>query len=265
MLGSLRLASLLLLTGCSLAFPLDGYDEGTGASAAGGAGGTQTTNSTNSSGPSGGAGGTGGGPGVCGSGLYPPASTFTDSFDENETPQFLGCGVQTGGELVFDMPTTPPHFCASEAPYPLCLVNSAFTVKVPQAATVQIPGVQTTIHFVAADSSGEMLLLLEGNGFALFGTAGGQDFDIPIPNGSYDPFAAAWWRLEGVDGQLSFQTSSNGTDWVERVRADVPLSLDGLTVELGANRYYNDAFPQSADLPATSAHFDCVNLAGNCP
>ena len=107
-------------------------------------------------------------------------------------------------------------------------------------------------------------LLVEGNGFGLSGEADGQPFDVPIQNGSYDKYSAAWWRLEGNDGEVVLRTY-NGTEWTERARGAVPLSLDGVFVSLIGHRYVNPAVPASADLPAETLLFDCYNAFGSCP
>lgn len=259
-----RLAlTALASAGCSLAFPLDAYDEGS----EGGAG-PQSASSTSSSPPVGGAGdggADGGGAPPCGTGLYPPAVTLVDTFDEGGEPNFFGCGQQVGGELRFDTPATGEEYCQSDTSIPYCFASSSITVKVPEAVTAPIPGMQTWIVLRAADDSGEIRMLVEANGFGLMGTANDVPFDIDIPSPSYDPFAAAWWRVFGENGEIGLATSPDGIEWTERGRGACPLSLDGLFIGFHTNRYINPAFPGSADLPAETARFDCLNVTSGCP
>jgi len=247
------------IAGCSFAFPLDDYDRGDGSGGA-----AETNSSSSSSTGVGGADGAGGAP-PCGAGLYPPAATLLDTFDEGGRPTFIGCGLQMGGELEFAMPDSGELYCESQTSIPYCLTASSITLKVPEAVTAPIPGLQTFIWLRAADDSGEVRLLVEANGFGLSGIAGGVDFTIPLVTSSYDMFAAAWWRLAGDAGQLALLTSADGVEWVERGRGDCPLSLDGVFIALAANRYVNRAFPGSADLPAATARFDCLNVPAGCP
>jgi hypothetical protein len=258
-------ALLLVCSGCSLAFPLEDYDNGTGTTG-GGAGGSPMTTSSASTGTATSSTGVGGGGGAppCGSGLYPPAASLVDTFDEGGVENFVGCGQQVGGELRIDLPDTGTLWCESSAQIPYCLSSSSLTVKVPEAATASIPGMQSWIILTQADGSGVLRLLVEGNGFGIMGDAGGQPFQVAIQNASYDPFSAAWWRLEGDGGAVVLSTS-DGATWTERARGTVPLSLDGVFVALVGNRYVNPAVPESADLPAETLRFDCYNAFGNCP
>lgn len=201
----------------------------------------------------------------CGSGLYPPAASLTDTFDEGGDPNFFGCGEQVGGELRFDTPATGEEYCQSDTSIPYCFSSSGITVKVPEAVVAPIPGMQTWIVLRAADDSGEIRLLVEGNGFGLFGNAGGESFTIPIASNSYDPFSAAWWRLSGDAGDVVLETSPDAVAWTERGRGQSPLTLDGLFIGIATNRYVNRAFPESADLPAETARFDCLNVTTDCP
>lgn len=265
---TLRRAPLALVVmacaGCSLAFPLDAYDEG---DSAGGAG-PQTASSTSSSPTVGGSdagGGAGGGAPPCGSGLYPPAETLVDTFDEGGEPNFFGCGQQVGGELRFDTPDTGEEYCQSDTSIPYCFASSSITVKVPEAVTAPIPGMQTWVVLRAADDTGEIRMLVEANGFGLMGTANDVPFDIEIASSSYDPFSAAWWRIFGENGEIGLATSPDGVEWTERGRGPCPLTLDGLFIGFHTNRYINPAFPESADLPAETARFDCLNVTTGCP
>jgi hypothetical protein len=255
----------LLGSSCTLVYPLDEYDGGLGAGGSTSATGETTGVSTASSSTGG---GQGGAP-PCGSGLYPPAASLVDTFDVGGDQNFFGtCGgapILVEGELRFDLPPTGMLYCDATSRIPYCLESSSITVKVPEAATAPIPGMQTWIVLTPADSSGEVRLLVEGNGFGLMGTAGGMPFELPIANAAYDPFAAAWWRLAGEGGELVLSTSPDGQTWDERVRGAVPVALDGVFVSFAANRYYNDAFPESASLPAETARFDCYNKTSGCP
>jgi hypothetical protein len=255
-----QIALVLACSGCSLAFPLDAYDEG---ETAGGAGPQTSTSSMPPLGGSGG--GETGGAAPCGSGLYPAALTLTDTFDEGGEPNFFGCGQQVGGELRFQTPATGDEYCQSDTSIPYCFSNSSITVKVPEAVTAPFPGMQTWIVLRAADDTGDIRMLVEANGFGLMGTANGVEFDIHIPTPSYDPISAAWWRVFGENGEIGLATSPDGIEWTERGRGPCPLTLDGLFIGFHTNRYFNEFFPESADLPAETARFDCVNLTTGCP
>jgi hypothetical protein len=262
-LARLALAALAS-AGCSLAFPLDDYDQGDG----GGGPGPQSASSTSSSPTAGGAGVGGdgsGGAAPCGSGLYPPAATLIDTFDEGGEPNFFGCGQQVGGELRFDTPAFGHEYCDSNTSIPYCFISSGITVKVPEAVTAPIPGMQTWIVLRAADDSGEIRMLVEANGFGLSGTANEVPFNIELSPTSYDPFSAAWWHLFGENGEIGLATSPDGVEWTERGRGPSPLSLDGVFIGLHTNRYVNTSFPESADLPAETARFDCLNVTAGCP
>jgi hypothetical protein len=122
---------------------------------------------------------------------------------------------------------------------------------------------QTWIICRAVDDSGDLSLLIEANGLRIFGIADGTPFEIDIPQNTYDPFTNIWFRIEGEAGEVVFSTSPDASSWTERGRGPSLLDLDGVFVSFGANRYFNAMFPESADLPAETARFDCLNVA--CP
>jgi len=256
-------AAALALTGCSLVYPLDDYDRGgTGGGSSASASGSSVQSGATSTAPSTGSGGEGGAP-PCGAGIYPPATTLVDTFDDAASQQFFGCAQQTGGELRVDLPASGDLYCISESELPYCMAASSITFQVVEAATASIPGMQTWIIFRAADDSGNLSLLIEGNGFRLLGDASGTPFEIDIPNGTYDPFTNVWFRVAGEAGDAILSTSPDALTWTERGRGPCPLDLDGVFVAFGANRYFNAMFPESANLPAETARFDCLNTP--CP
>jgi hypothetical protein len=255
----IALVATVILAGCSLVYPLGEYDEGSGGSGSGTSTSSASDVSSSMSSSSGSSGAGGAAP--CGAGLYPPAHTLVESFDPAGTPSFLGCGQELNGELQFVLPASGDLYCTSDTQIPYCLTDSSISLKVPQAATASIPGMQTFIVLTPANGTGEIRLLLEGNGFRLYSSAG----ETLVSDVPYDPFSAAWWQLRGEGGELVLSTSSDGITWDERGRGTSSLTLDGVFVTLGANRYYNPAFPDSAMLPAETAAFDCYNVAAPCP
>jgi hypothetical protein len=266
--ASVLLAALALaFGGCSVVIELDDYDAAVGAggsnAATGGTGtpvssGTGLTSSTSS--VSG-----GGGAPPCGNGELLPAALFQEPFDEGAPATFVGCGSQTGGVLHFDLPASGDLWCVSQSVDAYCLTTSSITMKVPQAATAPIPGLQTWIILDEVGSTGSFTVLLEANAFGLGGGKDGNSVSIPIQSYSYDEFQNVWWRLAGEDGQIVFSTSTDGLAWGERGRGDPVMSLDAVRITIGANRYYNPEHPGSANLPADSTVFDCLNMPGACP
>src|SRR5687767_11557656 len=123
----------IALGGCSLARSLDEYDRGTGGAPSSGA----TSGSASSGGSPSGSGGGGGEGGLagCESSLYPPAATLVDTFDDPSKQNFFGCAEQVDGELRAALPETGDFYCTSSSELPYCLVSSAFTFKLVEAAT----------------------------------------------------------------------------------------------------------------------------------
>jgi hypothetical protein len=253
LLGTSALAS------CSLVRPLDDYDRGAGGASSSGATGGSSSSGTATSGSAGG-GGEGGMTG-CESSLYPLAITLVDTFDDPDPSKqnFFGCADQVDGELRVALPDTGDVYCTSTSDLPYCLTTSSFTFQLVEAASASIPGMQTWIIVRAADDTGTISLLIEGNGLQLLVAIGDRSSAIPIPNSTYDPFMDIWFRLEGNAGDVVLSTSADAEAWTERGRGPALLDLDGVFLELGANRYYNEAFPDSATLPAETARFDCLN------
>jgi len=138
-------------------------------------------------------------------------------------------------------------------------------VKVSEAATAPIPGLQTWLILDEVVGGGSFTVLLEGNGFGLGGQKDGTPVSIPLQSSSYDEFQNVWWRLAGEDGQIVFSTSSDGLTWNERGRGDPVISLDAVRITIGANRYFNRDHPGSANLPADATVIDCLNMPGACP
>ncbi|MEJ7732519.1 MAG: hypothetical protein WKG00_25350 [Polyangiaceae bacterium] len=256
------LLTTVALGGCSLIRSLDDYDRGTG-----GASSSDSTSGSSSSGVStsgsGGGGGEGGLAG-CESSLYPPAVSLVDTFDDPDPSKqnFFGCAEQVDGELRVALPDSGDFYCTSSSDLPYCLTSSSFTFQIVEAASASIPGMQTWIILRTADDTGSISLLVEGNGLQLLATVGGRSTPIPIPSSTYDPFTNIWFRLQGDAGDIVLSTSADAEAWTERGRGPALLDLDGVFLELGANRYYNETFPDSAALPAETARFDCLNAPG---
>ncbi len=255
------------LGGCSVVIELDDYDAAVGSGGANGtsSGATATsTSATSATGSTSSIVGAGGAP-PCGDGQLLPAALLQEPFDEGAPQTFAGCGAQTGGVLHFDLPASGDLWCVSQSLDAYCLSTSSITMKVPQAATAPIPGLQTWVILDEVGGTGSFSLLLEGNGFALNGQKDGTSGSIPLVSGTYDEFQNVWWKIAGEDGELVFSTSTDAVMWDERGRGDPVISLDAVRITIGANRYFNPDHPGSANLPADSTVVDCLNMPGACP
>lgn len=259
--GLAALLAAVAVSGCSLVTSLDEYDQGTGGGASSAGTGAASSSASAAGGAGGGVGGGGGdpGPASCASSLYPEASSLVDTFDG--TASFHGCAVQIDGELRVELPDSGEHYCTSTSDLPYCLLSSSFTFQVGEAANASRPGMQTWMILGASDGSGAIRLLIESNNLRLLIDAGPDSTEPTFVDGnsSYDPFTNVWFRLQGDAGDIVVFTSPDAEAWTERARAPSVVDLDGMFLELGANRYVNSAHPDSANLPAETARFDCIN------
>ena len=189
----------------------------------------------------------------------PGASSFSDdfasgSFAPNWFPVDESCVHEAGGELVAQpAPNTVDSYCFAWTTSSYRLASDSVAVKVPEVTTQATIGVQTFIYLETADGSQELVLLLEGGGFQLYGTG-----PTLVVTGGYDPQEDLWWRLREAGGDLFFETSPDGTTFVLRGQWPDPIVLDDVRVGLGAGAWQALASPGQA-------RFDCYNLPAPCP
>jgi hypothetical protein len=246
--------SSLLCAGCSLAFPMSEYDEGTGSGANGGAAGSGGVAATAGGGP-GGQGATGGGTGGeldCGPFAYPPISGIQNDFGSEIGPDlgFLNCGVVQNGQVVLD-PTRASEFCWFYNVTPHRLTCDAVTFRLIEAGSQEI-GMQRFIYLDVFDGpAGETeAILQEVNGFS-FTT-------LQEVESSFHSVDDAWWRLRADQDTLYFETSPDGATWKLKGSGPAPFSLDSVRVRIGAGVWQAIATP----LPVS---YDCLNVPPPCP
>lgn len=255
---------LCLATGCSFAFPLSDYDEGStdGAGGAGGGGGVITGGTGGNSGGEstggiggggqGGAGPGGGGAGGGCGGTFNNSGTSAVTFDfDSSLPSSLvpngSCISYDAGEVVFS-PMGVTSFCWLQLAGSRHLTCDTFTVRISESGSQQL-GMQRFFYVREVGGPGEMNLIQEGGGFNLDGIG---------PGGPYDPTFDLWWRLRADETTVYFETSNDGVTWNERVSGPPPFSLDEVTIAFGAGVYQDIPNPGEA-------RYDCLNLAGSCP
>lgn len=252
-------ALLALATfGCSVAFPLSEYDEGTtgtgttGAGAAGAAGGSGATGGTGAAGAAGGAGGSGGVGGTLNCGEFPNSGTSEVVFDfETGIPSSLvpngNCITYGGGEAIIS-PTTVGEYCWLGLAGARHLTCDSFTVRISETGSQEL-GMQRYIYIRDAVTDDAIDLLQEVGGFH-FGVLGDA--------GTFDPTRDFFWRVRATDTLLFFETSEDGEVWEERVSGPHPFPLDNIVIQFGAGMWQTVGNPGQA-------HFDCLNLTAGCP
>ena len=220
------LAVSLLCAGCSLAFPMSEYDEGSGS---GGAGGQLD----------------------CGTFSHPPISSIRNSFDVElgSDLAFLDeCGAVVDGKLVFD-PMVANDFCWVYNVTEHHLTCDALTLRLIDAGS-QLAGMQRFIYLNRFDADERVFVLQEINGF---------NFDfLEEVDGSFHPVEDAWWRLRADRDALFFETSSDGAAWSLKGSGPHTFSLDSVRVQFGAGLWQEIAEP----LPVS---YDCLNVPPPCP
>jgi len=236
-------AALILLTGCSLAFPLGEYDSGSGlAPTTGGAGGV-------GAGGVGGhaAGGGGGSPPNCEGGPNPPLSDIVSDFDSGvgDNLQLLNCAEIVDGEVHTD-PALTSEYCWVFTTGVRRLACDAVTVRILEAGEQQ--GVHRFIYIRQNDGDGALNVLQEVGGF------GG---DLTFTDTSFLLSQDGWWRVSADETTITFSTSADGATWNTKATATPSFPLDNISIAVGSGMWQNGATP-SFD------RFDCFNVGPPC-
>lgn len=229
----------IALGGCSLAFPLDEYDEGTT-----GAGLSPTTGGSDVGG--GDAGGGGSAP-VCNGGPNPPLSAISSDFDTGvgENLFLLNCAEIVNGEVQTD-PAVKDEYCWVATTGVRRLACDAITVRILEAGNQD--GVHRFIYVRQNDGAGAINVLQEGNGF------GG---DLDYTNDGFNISVDSWWRVSADETTLTFSTSPDGVTWTEKGTAVPTFPLDDINIAVGSGMWQVGASP-SFD------RFDCFNVGPPC-
>ncbi|MBL9020653.1 MAG: hypothetical protein JNL21_00575 [Myxococcales bacterium] len=256
-LGAYALTALVT-TGCSLAYDLGSYDEGTASasstggfapSGGGGAGGDAT---------GGGASGGGGAAPECGEQLNPPVSSVKETFDSGfgSVAPVGSCVSVDAGTALFTPPASEPlDFCWVTLPGVLHLSCDALTFRLLEA-TNAVLGAQTFVYLSDVASGTRTNLILEGGGFQLSLELGGGG--IEIMNGIYNPATDRYVRIRADEDTLFLETSIDGAEWVVRGSGPYLMPLDGLQVSIGAGTY------SALMSDPGQARIDCINVVP-CP
>jgi hypothetical protein len=244
----LKLAAIgvIALSGCSLAFPLDAYDEGatgsglspsTGGGDVGGGGG----------GGNGGGGGEGGSPPACNGGPNPPLSDITSDFDTSvgENLYLQNCAAIVDGEVHSD-PAVMGEFCWVGTTGARRLACDAVTVRILDAGNQF--GVHRLVYIRENGGPGELNVLQENNSF------GG---DLDFTSASFDIVEDAWWRVSANETTITFSTSPDGLIWSVKGTAVPTFPLDDINIAVGSGMWQMGASP-SLD------RFDCFNVGPPC-
>ena len=218
-------AGTLLCAGCSLAFPMGEYDEGSGGADAG---------------PE------------CGGFANPPISEIQESFDGDGPSQelaFNGCGTFQDGELFFN-PIAENEYCWIYNTNPRQLTCDALTVRLTDSGS-QVHGFQRFIYLNVFGTEQRIFVLEETGGF---------NFEVITPvDTSFDPEADAWWRLRATRDTLFFETSSDGISYEVKASGPPPFPLDSVMIQLGAGAWL------AIDPPPPPVSYDCLNVPPPCP
>lgn len=257
-LGAFALTAAFATTGCSLAYDLGSYDEGTVAasstggfaqSGGGGAGGDAA---------GGGASGGGGAAPECGEQVNPGVSSVQETFDGGfgSVAPVGSCVSIDAGTALFTPPASEPFdFCWVTLPGVLHLGCDALTFRLLEA-TNAVLGAQTFVYLTDVASGTATNLILEGGGFQLGLESGGGSLEIM--NGIYNPATDRYIRIRADEDTMYLETSIEGTEWTVRGSGPYLMPLDGLQVRIGAG-----AYPALMSAPGR-ARIDCINVVP-CP
>lgn len=235
----MRAAFLLaLLCGCTLTFPLDGYDEGSGGGG-NGAGGSAAGGGVGEGG--------GGSPPECDGGPEPPLSAIASDFDAGlgDDVGLWDCAVLVDGEV--HMEAFPGQYCWFYTTGSHRLACDSISFRVLEVGN-QAVGVQRFIYLEPIPGGATINVLQEGGGF-------GGDFVYVDP--SFSLTEDAWWRLRADETTVYFETSRDGVMWNPKGSAEPGFPLDQVSVMVGAGNWNNVPDPGLAV-------FDCLNVPPPC-
>ncbi|HUS29411.1 MAG TPA: hypothetical protein VMZ53_12920 [Kofleriaceae bacterium] len=201
-------------------------------------------------------------PGFCATATFsnPPASSLHDDFSVDPFTDrwspvnpMMPCIVQTGGELVAT-PDSQGLFCHAYTIGDVHLTCDAITVRVPEVTSPAELGIQTFMYAYVPAVDTSVAVIVEGGGLQIgvIGKTGEQ-----LAGSVFDPTQDRWWRLREHDGELAFDAAVDGIAWRELMRAPTPLSLDHVTIALGAGTYKPVG-------PPGQARFRCYNVPPPC-
>lgn len=237
----MRLALLPIafaFTGCSLAFPLDEYDQGsTGAGLAPSGGGDVGGSDV----------GGGGETPVCDGGANPPLSAIASDFDTGvgDNLFLLNCAEIVDGEVQTD-PAIKGEYCWVGTTGARRLACDAVTVRILEAGNQF--GVHRFIYVRQNSGSGAINVLQEGNEF------GG---DLSYTDVTFDITQDAWWRVSADETTVTFSTSPDGVTWKTKGTTAATFPLDDINIAVGSGMWQRGASP-SFD------RFDCFNVGPPC-
>lgn len=247
--------SALLTVGCSLAYDLSPYDEGTGsATGAGGGGGDGVGAGATSVG---GAGGGGGASPACGGLLNPRVSSVKETFDSGygSVAPFGPCVSEDAGTVLFSPSSPPLDYCWVSLPGVLDLRCDALTFRLLEA-TSPVLGAQTYVYLTDTASGDGAHLILEGGGFGLGREDGSAS--IELASSIYNPTADRYVRIRADEDTMYLETSADGAAFVVRGSGPYLIPLDSLDIRVGAGAY-------SAIMSNPGqARIDCLNVTP-CP
>lgn len=187
-----------------------------------------------------------------------PTASFIDDFDDNARGAHWKLGTLNTPPSVFDtnvtvaeqggrLEITPladangAHFNGYVSVSGWNLTDARATIEVAQATD----GVAQTFFTLAADANNWFRFLVEAGRLNFQTRAGGA---LISPGVTHDPTEQRFWRLrhDARGDRVVFETSADGSTWVERRSLARPFAVTGLTIELGAGTAANVAAPGKA-------------------
>ncbi len=187
--------------------------------------------------------------------LWCPMASFVDDFDDNSpgldwNGWANSCNQPTmsNGRIEYAVAANQSADCGFELRSAWRLTDSSFHVEVP---SVLNPATNGTTYMTLID--------FRGNNAGINIQSGGIGFWLCNPDCNqlssmtYEPDANRWLRIREDGGELVWETSRNGRDWSEHVRAAPGFTTDQMSVNLGV------ALPTAHATPGTTI-FDNVNV-----
>lgn len=187
-----------------------------------------------------------------------PAASFADDFDDNARGARWKLGTLNTPASVFDagvtvaeqggrLEITPladadgAHFNGYVSVSGWNLTDARASVEVAQASD----GVAQTFFTLAADANNWFRFLVEAGRLNFQTRVGGA---LISPGVTHDAAAQRFWRLrhEARGDRIIFETSGDGSKWVERRALARPFAVTSLTIELGAGTAASVSAPGKA-------------------
>jgi hypothetical protein len=197
-----------------------------------------------------------------------PSASFIDDFDDNARGAHWKLGTLNTPASVFDTNVTVVEQGGRLEITPLTNANSSHyngyvsvsgwnlteahaAVEVAQTAA----NAAQTFFTLAADSNNLFRFLVESGRLNFQTRAGGA---LISPGVTHDPVGQRFWRLrhDARGDRVVFETSGDGSTWVERRSLARPFAVTSLTIELGAGTAAKVASPGKAV-------FDNFRMEGN--